>query len=459
VFSIASAILLGVFAPASQAASVVAIDFDGDSTSSGPVTALGWEGTADGYLGSGMRVSIAPGSHWGLTRFEAVPGRPDEAWFRYMLRLDDWQASQAGKLPGLVGLASPSGRGCIRPNADEPGWSARMMYRAVGTAGAPAGRTRIGYYVYHLDQPRDCGQIMEWNGDADLAQNQWYCIEGHVKLNTPGANDGVLDGWVDGAPAFTRVDLRFRDTAALHVDDFWMNIYSGGKAPSPERLDLTLDEVVVSAVGRVGCPDAFVDDEADPNEVAINQLAGSGAIEACRGRLVCPAQPITRGEVAAMLVRSLGTPVAPGPTSEERYAAELAAAQQAGFITPCPEPAPCIDGALSRGEFAGVLARAFALDDPGFGPFTDTSESEYASVVDALAAAGVTAGCGPDRFCPDLLVTRSDAAAMLARALDSERLVADPGPAARFRPGPLATETAHRVRGAESAVFDLIHGR
>jgi hypothetical protein len=447
--------VVGALGVPSASAGVVSIDFDGDATSSGPVEALSWEGTAEGYLGNGMGVSIPRGSHWGLTRFEAVPDRPDEAWFRYMLRLDDWQASQAGKLPGPVGLASSSGRGCIRPNADRPGWSARMMYRAAGTAGAPAGQTRIGYYVYHLDQPRDCGEIMEWNDAANLQEGVWYCIEGHIKLNSPTRRDGVLDGWVDAVPAFTRADLRFRDTPSSHIDNFWMNVYSGGKPASPESLHLTLDEVVVSSIGRIGCPDAFVDDEADPNETAINQLAGTGAIEACRGRMVCPSQPMTRGETAAMVVRSLGLETSAEAKQKTRFGPELHAAAEAGLMDSCE--GTCSDQTVTRSEFALIVARAFAFPDPGFGPFSDITDVASQGAIDALAAAGVTAGCGEGRFCPDLLLTRSDAAAMLARALDQEHVSASLGSPARRRP--IFQASPHRPRLAGLSNFDSIHGR
>ena len=40
--------------------------------------------------------------------------------------------------------------------------------------------------------------------------DQWYCIEGHVKYNTPGSSDGVLELWVDGYPTMSRTGLAMR---------------------------------------------------------------------------------------------------------------------------------------------------------------------------------------------------------------------------------------------------------
>ncbi len=50
------------------------------------------------------------------------------------------------------------------------------------------------------------------------------------------------------------------------------------------------------------------------------------------------------------------------------------------------------------------------------GRFSDVGGSPFGSSIEALAAAGITAGCGADRFCPDDPVTRGQMAAFLVRA-------------------------------------------
>lgn len=45
-----------------------------------------------------------------------------------------------------------------------------------------------------------------------LADNVWYCIEEHVKLNTPGSADGVLEVWVDGTQTLGYYNRTFRGT-------------------------------------------------------------------------------------------------------------------------------------------------------------------------------------------------------------------------------------------------------
>jgi hypothetical protein len=67
-----------------------------------------------------------------------------------------------------------------------------------------------------------------------------------VKLNTPGEKDGVLRVWIDGRPAFEKTDLRFRHTPELRIEQVWMNVYHGGREPSPHDQHLYIDNVVIA---------------------------------------------------------------------------------------------------------------------------------------------------------------------------------------------------------------------
>lgn len=80
----------------------------------------------------------------------------------------------------------------------------------------------------------------------------------------------------------------------------------------------------------------------------------------------------------------------------------------------------CPSDFVTRGEMAAFLVRALRLTDPGGGDwFVDDDTSVFEGDIDRLAAAGVTKGCDPpdnDRFCPDQRVTRAQMASFLVRA-------------------------------------------
>jgi hypothetical protein len=104
----------------------------------------------------------------------------------------------------------------------------------------------IGTYAYHADMRGYWGDHWPWMiGQRGLLEhNRWYCIEQHLRLNTPGQKDGVLKVWVDGELAFERTDIRFRSVPDLKIQRIWMNVYHGGTKPSHQDQHLFIDNVV-----------------------------------------------------------------------------------------------------------------------------------------------------------------------------------------------------------------------
>jgi len=146
----------------------------------------------------------------------------------------------------------------------------------------------------------------------------------------------------------------------------------------------------------------------------------------------CPERGVTRGEIAAFLDRALGlTDDGVGDlfTDDDGSVFEGAIDRlgAAGFTRGCNPPANdrfCPERGVTRGEMAAFLVRALELTDDGGGDlFTDDDGSVFEGAIDRLGAAGITAGCNPpvnDRFCPDEHVTRGQMAAFLRRAFGRE---------------------------------------
>jgi hypothetical protein len=218
-------------------------------------TSLAGGTAAFGGRGQGLKVTVPRGTNSGANfhfRFQQQLGRePEDVYFRYDLKLDpDWKnASDGGKLPGISATYGKAGWGGRKVDGTD-GWSAR------GSFGKPSrDATQIGYYCYHADMKGNYGDVFRFN--PPLRYDRWYGIELYCKLNTPGnegapgRNDGVLKAWIDGAPAFARTDLRFRDTARLKIESIWVNVYHGGTRPAPADLHLYIDNLVISR-NRIG---------------------------------------------------------------------------------------------------------------------------------------------------------------------------------------------------------------
>ena len=95
-----------------------------------------------------------------------------------------------------------------------------------------------------------------------------------------------------------------------------------------------------------------------------------------------------------------------------------------GITKGCNPPANtmfCPNDSVTRGQMAAFLVRALGYTSSGSGDyFNDTNGHIFEDAINKLRAAGVTQGCNPSgtRFCPDRRVTRGEMAAFLGRAFN-----------------------------------------
>jgi type VII secretion-associated serine protease mycosin len=151
-------------------------------------------------------------------------------------------------------------------------------------------------------------------------------------------------------------------------------------------------------------------------------LVDSGITAGCDVDRFCPNSPVTRGQMAAFLVRAFDLPRVSRDyfTDDERSQFEadinsLAASQITGG---CGGTSFCPNTSVTRGQMAAFLVRAFDLPRVSRDYFTDDETSQFEADINSLAASQITGGCGGTRFCPNTSVTRGQMAAFLHRAFD-----------------------------------------
>jgi hypothetical protein len=154
------------------------------------------------------------------------------------------------------------------------------------------------------------------------------------------------------------------------------------------------------------------------NNRTIDVLAGHRDVgsTACPGRFLYARMPALRTRVAS-LVDSVGpatrfTDVAANYVHYDAIEA-LAAAQ---ITQGCGPRRYCPLDVVTRGQMASFLQRALKLPAASGQPFRDVSGT-HAAAIAALSRSGITQGCSRDRFCPDQAVTRGQMATMLQRGL------------------------------------------
>ncbi len=195
----------------------------------------------------------------------------------------------------------------------------------------------------------------------------------------------------------------------------------------------TLNGVTLSG-GRLDAAEAvrvarFADVHGSTFEDDILWLADQGITKGCNpptNTLYCPTGQVTRGQMAAFLVRALGLPPATSDHFDDddgtTFEDDINRLAEAGITKGCNPPDNtlyCPSDPVTRGQMAAFLVRAYGFPPAGPAGFTDTVDTTFEADIDRLAAAGVTKGCNPPDntlYCPSDPVTRGQMAAFLHRA-------------------------------------------
>lgn len=169
-----------------------------------------------------------------------LAGSFDELYLSYRVRFAaGFDFVLGGKLPGLVGGTHPTG--CV---SDDGGFSARMMWRPAGAA---------VQYLYFPEKVNACGDDYAYQvgGTAVLfGTGQWHRVQHRIRMNTPGAHDGILQAWFDGSLALDNETFIYRvATASFGIDSLYFSTFFGGSdatwAPAAAQV-ADFDDFIVS---------------------------------------------------------------------------------------------------------------------------------------------------------------------------------------------------------------------
>jgi hypothetical protein len=282
-------------------------------------------------------------------------------------------------------------------------------------------------YLYLYENGEAGIQDHAWSGlpSPDRIGQTWSCIT--IAKSPVGVrimeSSAPTDG---GAASFAYITLTGTPVLA-EVDD---NALDAGQ---------TLEErAVFSHVGET-CPAGFdpfpdsgrfTDDDGNIHETNIEIIAAAGITLGCNpptNNLYCPSRDVTRGEMAAFLVRAFSLPASDidrfSDDDDSVFEPSIQALAEAGITLGCNPPENtryCPSAAVSRAQMATLLVRALNLPPGGPKDFIDDDNSVHEPAIEALAAAGITLGCNPPdntKYCPSSPVRRDQMASFLARAI------------------------------------------
>lgn len=169
----------------------------------------------------------------------------------------------------------------------------------------------------------------------------------------------------------------------------------------------------------------------------ISNIAYRQITVGCGGGNYCPNDGVTRAQMAAFIMRSLGEFNPPPPAQQQfgdvppsnPFYAFIDRLATLGITVGCGGGNYCPDDFVTRGQMAAFIMRGIGMFNPptpATQRFTDVAPNNtFYAFIDQMALRGVTAGCGATTYCPNDFVTRGQMAAFLVRGFG----LLDPGQA------------------------------
>jgi hypothetical protein len=277
------------------------------------------------------------------------------------------------------------------------------------------------------------GFSAEWSPDGSQLVFLWVeeGTTGTAIMNADGTGAAFVDGLVSGEPPGPMINVGFEPTWAPDGSEIvYIGIQGAGIhaiAPDGSGARTVYGGMpVYDPDWHPVLPSSGFSDVLDTHvhTRSIAWLGTQGITRGCRrdlGSRFCPDQTVTRGQVAAFLVRAFDYAASSldafSDDEESIFEDDINALAAAGVTKGCADDRYCPSRPLTRAQAASMLARALSLTDgAGADVFTDDDESVHEDNIDRLAAAGITVGCAVNRYCPDRPLTRAEFATFVYRA-------------------------------------------
>jgi hypothetical protein len=257
---------------------------------------------------------------------------------------------------------------------------------------------------------------------------RWTVVVKAPKITAAFGWDRVTMVEVVTGPPGAVVRFTGRDGGATVTKDLWgdtLRLFLGAHAFRRDGDPVRVSPYVLGV--RYQGP--FLDIAGHLFEDAIIWMGQEKISEGCNPPLntnYCPDDRVTRGEMAVFLARVLALPVPSadhfGDDDGRFYESAANRLFEAGITEGCGPNRYCGEQFIPREQMAAFLARTLALPNSSVDHFVDDEGSMFEGAIDKIAQAKITLGCNPptnNRFCPTDHVTRGQMAAFFKRAWGS----------------------------------------
>lgn len=313
--------------------------------------------------------------------------------YRYM---DDYHHSRSRGAHGATDIMAPFGTRIVAAMGGRVSWVSTPASSSCGYCVFVDGDDGRGYNYIHMG-PKQSGQTSRafarsWSRGDRIDRGQLLGFVGCSGNASCGGGEHLH---------FEIEDSRVRDP----YGDARRNPYASLRAADCSRTGVFTD-VCDSSVHR--------------ND--IERLDASGLTKGCGEDLFCPLQPVSREQMASFLARGLELraqrDVPFRDVLDSVHRGDIGAIAAEAITYGCSDDRYCPHHDVTRAQMASFLVRALDLPPArDLSAFSDVPRSNvHRADIAALAQAGITKGCGGDRYCPDQPITREQMASFLVRS-------------------------------------------
>lgn len=183
---------------------------------------------------------------YGVLTHRFMPGR-DEVYVRFSVLFEEGFENPGMHFLVLAGnridnKSSASGKAGVKPNGRD------FFYAGVDPEFAPRDQALRPFHLYTYWPEMQCcygNRFYQTEPRSALADGRWHDVVFHIRLNTPGQNDGNQTLWIDGEKKIDVRQLIWRTTTELMVNQLRFDNWMDSGAPKTQRI--WLDDVTVWA--------------------------------------------------------------------------------------------------------------------------------------------------------------------------------------------------------------------
>lgn len=323
-----------------------------------------------------------------------------------------WQAASNIPWISVVSGVSGAGNGVVRlriePNPNGAPRAATITLASVPyTINQPAAGCQVG--LSGPDQTLAAAAALNQLNITANSGCQWTASVSPSWVTLPGVSAGSGSGSIAFSTA-TNQDASPR-TGSVVVGGQWFPLIQKNLAPVEQFTDVPAGYLFFDAISLL----------------KLNRITPG-----CGGTMYCPEAPMTRAEMAAFLVRALygenfsfaSQPSFADVGPDHPYFAYIQKLSEIGVTNGCTAETYCPDAAVTRGQMAAFVVRArlgitFAdtFPYPSAALFDDVPVSNiFFPYVQKMKELGITSGCTAAQYCPNGINTRGQMAVFLTRA-------------------------------------------